>query len=324
MEEAIPAAAKKVHALALTGGGYRGLFTARILERFEQAAAKPVGQCFDLIAGTSIGGILSLAIAFEIPMATVVRTMTDHGKVLFKPKCRLSGVLRSKHDVAGLRELIRSMFPDGATLGDAKHAVAIPTINLSEGRQQVFKTRHNPEWIRDSKYSVLDVALATAAAPIYFPIARFGGQLFADGGLVANAPDLVALHETHKFFNVPDENVRMLSIGTLSSNYAIRSSSKLHRGLIHWLKVPSLPLINTILSAQEQFAIQMVKHRLRARYMRLDETPPDAVMEIVGLDVATSEATTELIRLADIVFERVASTEEFALYYQHSPARWIV
>lgn len=320
---ATTAVVQPVHALALTGGGFRGLFTARILERIEHETKRPVGRCFDLIAGTSIGGILCLAIAFEIPMSQVVGTMREHGPRLFKRKSKIAGFLSSKHDVEGLRKLIQTMFPSGATISDAKHAMAIPTINLSEGRQQVFKTRHNSAWDRDSRYLVADVALATAAAPTYFPIASFEENLFADGGLVANAPDLVALHETNKFFGIPDERVWMLSIGTLSSNYAIKSPTNLKRGAIHWLKPTTLPLINTILSAQEQFAIQMVRHRLGDRYLRLDETPASDVMSILGLDVATDAAIEKLISLADEVFER-HSDSALNNFYNHVPARWII
>jgi uncharacterized protein len=55
--------------LALSGGGYLGLYTAEILTRLERQAGKPLGQCFDLIAGTSIGGILAIGLAMERPAA---------------------------------------------------------------------------------------------------------------------------------------------------------------------------------------------------------------------------------------------------------------
>ena len=70
--------------LSLPGGGYRGLYTARIMADFEEQFGKPIGQSFDLIAGTSIGGILALAAAYEVPMNTVVNLFQDHGKKICK------------------------------------------------------------------------------------------------------------------------------------------------------------------------------------------------------------------------------------------------
>ena len=60
---------QQFHALALTGGGYRGLFSAQALASMEDTTRKPIGQSFDLICGTSIGGIVAIAAAFEIPMS---------------------------------------------------------------------------------------------------------------------------------------------------------------------------------------------------------------------------------------------------------------
>jgi patatin-like phospholipase/acyl hydrolase len=59
---------KPFQALALTGGGYRGLFTARALQVIEGELKAPIGRSFDLACGTSIGGIVALAVAFEVPM----------------------------------------------------------------------------------------------------------------------------------------------------------------------------------------------------------------------------------------------------------------
>lgn len=70
-------------ALTLTGGGYRGLFSARALQVMEDHCGEPIGRHFDLIAGTSIGGIVALAVAFEIPMSTVVQTFEKRGSDIF-------------------------------------------------------------------------------------------------------------------------------------------------------------------------------------------------------------------------------------------------
>ena len=81
--------------LSLPGGGYRGLYTARIMADFEDQFGKPIGQSFDLIAGTSIGGILALAAAYEVPMSTVVELFQDHGKKIFeKQRFKFFGIIK--------------------------------------------------------------------------------------------------------------------------------------------------------------------------------------------------------------------------------------
>lgn len=314
---------KPFHVLALTGGGFRGLYSARVLQELEQCAGRPIGQCFDLIAGTSIGGILALAVAFERPMEVVIRAFRESGPKIFAQKGKLAGLTSSRYDTAHLCEVVDAILPAGATLADARHPLVIPALNLTTGKQQILKTRHNDEWTRDSRYLVKEIALATASAPIYFPIASLDNQLFADGGLFANAPDLVALHEANKFFGQPDSAVRMLSVGTLSSTYALPASTKRKRGVWQWLRPTEFLLIQTILAVQQQFAIQIVEHRLGGDHVRIDGQPPDAVMREVGLDKASLESQEVLLGLAAKHATDVIGTARVQQFLAHVPDQWL-
>jgi len=75
--------------LALSGGGYRGLFTARILAEIERQIDAPIGSRFDLVTGTSIGGILALAVALEIPARTMVELFEKHGEAIFRRRLQV-------------------------------------------------------------------------------------------------------------------------------------------------------------------------------------------------------------------------------------------
>jgi uncharacterized protein len=310
--------------LALTGGGFRGLYTAHVLEKLEDAAGKPIGQCFDLISGTSIGGILALAVAFEIPMRNVVSVFRESGNKIFPPKSILSGLLASRYDPSALTAIVSAIFPADAKLTQAKHALAIPALNLSAGKIQILKTRHNEEWNRDLNYRVDEVALATAAAPIYFPIAEIDHQLFADGGLFANAPDLVALHEANKFFGQKDNQVNMLSIGTLSSSYSVPSTKNKKAGVMGWLKPPDFQLLQVVLAAQQQFSIQLVRHRLEENYLRIDNNPSDLIMGTIGLDKAGASSQKALLGLAAKDVSDVLGTKPIRKFLSHTPKRWII
>src|SRR5690349_18309534 len=69
--------------LALSGGGFRGLYTASVIEQLEARTRVPFGRHFDLIAGTSIGGIIALALAMEKPASQIVQLFTEHGALIF-------------------------------------------------------------------------------------------------------------------------------------------------------------------------------------------------------------------------------------------------
>ena len=82
---------------------------------------------------------------------------------------------------------------------------------------------------------VVDVAMATAAAPVYFPLARNDRGVFADGGLVGNAPGLFGLHEVKTFLTPKqDALIRILSIGTMTIGATVRGGASLDRGFGKW------------------------------------------------------------------------------------------
>jgi predicted acylesterase/phospholipase RssA len=298
-------------ALALTGGGYRGLFTARALQAMEDSIGEPIGRRFDLLSGTSIGGIIALAAAFEVPMWKVVEVFGDRGDVIFPASRRpkpgagrlkqtwdlLRYAREPRYSTAPLREAIESLIPADALLGDALHPVAIPAVNLTEGHPQVFKTRHVQEWNRDWKMKAVDIALATAAAPTFFELAEIGNNLFADGGLFANAPDQVAIHEAEFFFGVPLDCIRLLSVGTTTKSYSVSYAAGRNFGIADWMK--GQRLLSVMISAQQQFVEQIVTHRLGANYLRLDHEPSQEQADDLGLDVATLAAKKTLLGLAE-------------------------
>ncbi|MCQ3923390.1 MAG: patatin [Rhodocyclaceae bacterium] len=314
-------------ALALTGGGFRGLFAAQALQCMEEHIDHPVGRHFDLTCGTSIGGIVALAVAFEVPMKKVVEIFTNLGPTIFPLHTAPEGKWQIGADLfkhrnkprylsASLREAISSLIPEDTILGDALHPVAIPAVNVTEGRPQVFKTRHKPEWHRDWKLKAIDVALATSAAPTFFELAEVSGSLYSDGGLFANAPDLIAFHEAEHYFDVPVDAVRILSIGTTTKSYSISFNAGREFGVADWMQ--EARLFSVMISAQQQFVDQLMAHRLEDRYLRLDKEPSQEQASDLGLDIATPVAIQTLKALAtkattDLIGNRLDS------YLAHTP-----
>jgi len=297
--------------LSLAGGGYLGLYTACVLAELEERAGEPLGRRFDLIAGTSVGGILAIALAFEMPMAAVRELFLEHGTAIF------SGRGLATSTVGKLRDLTRSVLGpkyDGhalrkamvahigrATLGEALHHVVIPTTNVSLSRTKVFKTPHASGSRGDEKRHAVSVAMATCAAPSYFPSVRIGRYLYADGGMFAVAPAQVALHEAEHFLGVSPERVHMLSVGTGISRYRPTARVSEKDGAVDWLSEGRLIL--TLIAVQQQHVQAMIEDRLAERYRHIDgEWPRDAGL---GIDVATPDAAATLMRMARETVRRI-------------------
>ena len=319
-------------ALAMTGGGYRGLFTAKALAVIEAQTERPIGQSFDLISGTSIGGIIALAAAFDVSMAQVVAIFEAHGTDIFplhrKPITtfgKFQDLLRfrsrPRYSDEALRSVITKLIPEAATLADAKHAVIIPAVNVTEGRPQVFKTRHVAEWNRDWKLKAVDVALAMAAAPTFFPLAEIGNNLYADGGLFANAPDLMALHEAEHFLKVAPDAFRLLSIGTTTQKYSVSYGAGRNFGIQDWMSEQRL--LNVIISSQQQFVDQIIKHRLGDNYLRIDHVPSNEQAQDLGLDVASYAARKTLLGLAEKAVTDILGTA-LVPFMSHTPQLQLV
>jgi len=221
--------------LALSGGGFRGLYTAKILADIEDQIGAPIASKFDLIAGTSIGGILALAVALEIPAQKMVDLFEKHGEDIFKPRFNFFGTLRSAYSPEPLKRLLQdeSLFGQ-QPLGECKHPVIVPAINYSRGEPQLFKTPHHLDFIRDHKFALVDVALATSAAPMYFPRHTFNNNQYVDGGLYANAPGQLAVHEAQQFMGQSIESIYVLAVGTMSSKFTANPGRNRAGGTFDW------------------------------------------------------------------------------------------
>lgn len=291
--------------LALSGGGYLGLYTAVVLAELEKRAGEPLGRRFDLLAGTSVGGLLAMALAFEVPMAEIVRLFVERGEEVFSSRglpggrvTRLLDMTRSvlgpKYSGEALRRELARHFGE-RTMGDARHAVVVPAVDVGASRTKVFKTPHTQGSLGDEGLSAVDVTLATCAAPAYFPCVKVGERLYADGGLFAVAPDQVALHEAQHFMGAKQARVRMLSIGTATRGFQPADSIDPEAGAVGWLSEGRLIL--TLISVQQQHVQAVMEDLLEDRYLRLDADWP--AQAGLGIDVATPEAAKTLIALGE-------------------------
>jgi hypothetical protein len=312
--------------LAISGGGYRGLYSAEVLTRLEQQAGRPLGRCFDLIAGTSVGGLLALAIAMEKPVARVRDLFVQRADDIFPANRRsryrwremTSAILRPKYEDINLRRTVDDVLGKDTLLSEARHRVLIPAVNMTKGSVQMFKTSHNLNFVTDHLRKASDVAMATSAAPTYLPLAEMNNAYYADGGLVANAPDLCALHEACFFLGVEQKNVEILSIGTTTTGFSLPRRLGRELGKAQWMARGRL--FATIVSAQQQLVDFMLKHQLGDRYLRIDTQPGEEQAGDIALDVSDKAAQGTLLGLGEGSYQKFATNPRLLAMLAHDPA----
>jgi predicted acylesterase/phospholipase RssA len=210
--------------LALDGGGIRGYYTAKLLagllKSFEtRRGSKPLdlGKGFDLIAGTSTGGLLAAGLAIGKSPEVIARLYREKGPAIFPNRFPSLGFdVRTlmwallhwnapNSSQAALQTGLEDIFGD-VTLADVWRARAIamviPAVSIEKYGPKVFKTPHHERYTHDRDLRLVDICLATSAAPLFFPLHAIGlaqkyfrDDLFVDGGLWANNPSLVGMLE---------------------------------------------------------------------------------------------------------------------------------
>jgi len=298
------AAPGRVRVLSLSGGGYRGLFTAALIRALEArlgpdpARPTPFGQRFDLIAGTSIGGILATALSCRATGAALQALLQRRGSSIFPPM-RLRGLRkllgRAPYDPQRLRSAICELLPDAEQnlLGEHAPALLLTTVNWTTSKLQLLGSRPTLGQRDQLGLTLMDAMLATSAAPAHFPVHSFQHHRFVDGGLAANAPDLHALQCAQQMY--PGAEVHMLSIGTANPLHGRDPSAVPGRGLM-WAG----PVIELVTSAQEVLAVQECAARMGThRYLRLNMPPSSAQQKQLDFDVADQTSTDLLLSLAD-------------------------
>src|SRR5215204_2902457 len=223
------------HIMSFDGGGVRGTLSTVIANRITQLYPTLLSQT-DVYAGTSTGGIIALALAAGVTLPEILQLYVKYSREVFSGILPL-GMVKAKYDNDGLHKVLKQYFGD-MTLGDLKAKVVIPAFDLDDKKTpsswgtKVFNNFCADE--PDKKLSVVDVCLATSAAPTYFP----SYQGYIDGGLVANNPTLCAVAQMFDptNHNMPISGLRDLRVLSLSTGCFPKyiEGDSLAWGLLQW------------------------------------------------------------------------------------------
>jgi patatin-like phospholipase/acyl hydrolase len=299
---------RPVRVLSLDGGGIRGVIPATVLAEIERRCQRPVGEMFDLIAGTSTGGILALGLTTPDPAnpgnpryraEEIAGLYREHGHAIFNrsPWYRLltlSGLFGSKFEAGGLDSVLAAYFGD-ARLKDAITEVLVTSYDL-QSRDSWFLARHKARHDPSSDFPMREVARATSAAPTYFRPARLVLQpptAMVDGGVFANNPAMCAYVEAIKLHGPCD--ILVVSLGTGQVKTPILYAQARTWGLIEWAR----PLIDVLMdgvndTVEHQLGWLLPDRDSAPRYFRFQiELPPGA-----GSMDDTSPEHIEILRQA--------------------------
>jgi uncharacterized protein len=276
--------------LSLDGGGIRGTFTAAALAELEKTCGLKAADHFDLIAGTSTGGILAAGFGMGLSAAEMLTFYRERGPAVFPltslgaELCyRLRAFFSPKFAQETLKRELQAAFAKagGLELRNARCRLVIPACHARTGGAHLFRTNHHPALTTDAGTSAVDVAVATAAAPTYFRAAEVAGAAYVDGGVWANNPVMAAIVEAAAWLRVPLNRIDILSVGTTSDLYA--GGATLNSGLAGWLW--KARILGLLMHAQGQGAGALAKALTGGvRLLRLDQSVLPGEVSLDGVD----------------------------------------
>jgi patatin-like phospholipase/acyl hydrolase len=266
----------KYRIVSIDGGGIRGLIPAILLERLSREPGLAGWlESADLLAGTSTGGLIALALsAGKSPAEIRDMYVTKAGEIFDRTAWRaitsLGSLIGAKYDIANLERVIRPFLGGQTRLSQLRRRVLIASFDLDSGagdpRGRTWKPKlfHNfPGPDSDGDELAYRVGLYTSAAPTYF--AGSGG--YVDGGVYAANPSMCALAQTQDP-RIPDavrlEDVVLLSMGTGISLQFIEENRP-DWGDVQWIE----PLLKIMLDGVSGIADYECRRLLRERYLRV-------------------------------------------------------
>jgi uncharacterized protein len=296
--------------LSIDGGGIRGIIPAIVLNHIEQETGKPIADLFDVIAGTSTGGILALGLTKPgrdggpaLTALDLVGLYEGRGEKIFPPS-RFAFIRRltnEKYSAVGLTDVLQE------TLGDARISQAVTDVIVTaydiERRAPVFfRTAKAKEAPEGYDFLMRDVARATSAAPTYFEPLRLAAvppqpdYTLVDGGVFANNPAMCAFVDADAG-RARSEETLMVSLGTGALTRVLPYDEARDWGLAGWAP----HLLDVAFDGVSDTVDYQLRQILQQRYHRF-QTDLDIACD--DLDDARPENIDNLKLQADGLIEQ--------------------
>ena len=265
--------------LSLDGGGIRGIIPAVVLTEIEQRAGKPIHQLFDLVAGTSTGGILTLGLlkqdgsgAAEYTAEDMLNLYIDEGADIFHRSTSrkinsLNGIIDEKYSHKNIERILKDRFGE-VKLEESLSKALITSYDIKERSPYFFKSWH-PE---NSKALMREAARATSAAPTFFEPALVKVEIdgkeaikeLVDGGVFVNNPVVSAYAEAMRIFPDDKDDINVVSIGTGELIRPIRHKDAKNWGKMKWI----VPILDCMFDGVSDAADYQMGYFIGDRFFR--------------------------------------------------------
>jgi patatin-like phospholipase/acyl hydrolase len=236
---------RRFRILSIDGGGIKGLFPATVLAELERRhlGGASIAGYFDLVAGTSTGGILALGLGAGLKASEIADLYIHRGADVFPPFNRIRrwwragrNILQHQYERTALENLLLDSF-GAKLLGDSIVRLCIPAFEGKYSEVFVFKTPHHPDYKLDRLEPMVKVGLATSAAPTYFRPLVHGGYTLVDGGVWANNPVMLAVIEALTCFTLERDQIDVLSLGCGEDPYVVSEDQIAAGGKLSWRNI---------------------------------------------------------------------------------------
>jgi patatin-like phospholipase len=241
---------RRFRILSIDGGGIKGLFPATVLAELERRylGGASIARYFDLVAGTSTGGILALGLGAGLTAASLADLYAHRGADVFpkpteSPVGRMRNWWRAKrsflhyhYERTALEKLLLDAL-GAKLLGDSVVRLCIPAFEGKHSEVFVFKTPHHPDYNIDRFEPMVKVALATSAAPTYFRPLEHRDYTLVDGGVWANNPVMLAVIEALVCFDLERDQIDVMSLGCGEDPYVVSDDQMNAGGKLAWADV---------------------------------------------------------------------------------------
>ena len=288
--------------LSIDGGGIKGLYSSTVIEHLESKYNCNMSDYFDMLCGTSTGGLIALALSLKIPATKLSELYADKGAEIF-PNIPIINTIKQilwggKYTEKNLRKNLHKIFED-RKLGESNNLLCIPSYSLTDARPWVFKFDHKEGQLdRDNKAKYVDVALSTSAAPTYLPLCEidyYDKKQFVDGGVWANNPTMVGLIEALRYFvgkNKEYDSIQILSISSLSTTGGKPIGLNRYRSFARW-RGDLFDVFSTGQSSFTEYFMDSIAefNDVKVEYVRIpSEKIASAQEKLVKMDKTTSKA----------------------------------
>ena len=270
--------------VSFDGGGVRGVLSARLLDRLLEDSGDLIEKS-DLIAGCSAGSYIALGLADGRTTKEIVQLLEESASEIFGNPNWLP-YIEPRYSNDRLIEFVDRVFGD-KKLAELQKRVVVPSFSVDDEKNGHWRPLffHNFPGSETGDVYVKDVALASSAAPTYFP----SYKKMIDGGVIANNPSTIGVA-----FAVSDwgghqnlEDIAVLSVGTGFFPYQITQDTS-KWGDLQWLGLPlfyspdsphnpSEPIIDVLFDGVSTADSDLSRMLVRDRYFRLNPTLPTLV-----------------------------------------------